>query len=833
MILVQTGKFKWLFSARGSVLAIALLLTFPGDLYAAQATLQENTPAVVSQTPSKVPNLSEIIPLSAELSSRLAQLENTKPDLPDLAEIEKSYAEIAGRIDAVSKKLDQLKNKESGSNIKGLGIMQTFTYDEDRLNKINIPLDRAIRQLDALDSEWLAEKQRWQEWRNTSFKNRLYHRIGAAFDEADSTIKTALDLISRQMDSLLAVQADGARLKAKIARLVDAESTVRNAKVHQQSLLGKSPPIYSLDYFTQFNGDMWGIAWENLKFVPWPGKEFFILHGLEFGLFVICVIGLFALIYRKRNDFAVSENWSFLAERPFATVLFVTTLFATVRMQFWTPSSELVLTLLIVIGSMSCLRLLVRVLDGGWEKKVSCGVMSFYAITALLIMIEVPAPIFNLFILIASIVTLTFSIKWIREYRLSGSGSYPLWGARVLALWFAIVIITEIMGETGIAYSMFVNSVITLAVVSLIVLFIYMLQGGIHWVFFSSPLWQVKLMRSDAQKNERRVLVITEVLIFIFLLLPAILSIWDIYDNFPDAISGLLSPGFVVGGQKITIGLGITAIATLYGSFYFAQVAPKVLLDEQIMGRQMDRGVRGSIGHLIRYFIIFVGLLLTVSMLGFSLTNLTIILSALGVGIGFGLQGIVNNFVSGLILLFERPIREGDTIVLGEQWAQIKTIGMRATIIQTFDLAEVVIPNADMINNHVTNWTLSNRKARLSIPVGVDYGSDVALVVETLQACANDHETVLKSPDPEVLFLNLGDSSLDFELRVWIQDTDNRLYVTSQLLQEIIRRFREKGIVIPFPQRDVHLYGGAGTNDQSLKQPLGNELPSDEDATKS
>jgi potassium efflux system protein len=831
MTLIQTGKFERLFSARGSVLAIALLLTSSSDLYAAQAALQEKTPAIVSQNSSKGPNLSEIIPLSAELTSRLALLENIKLDLPDLAGIEKSYAEIAGRIDAVSEKLNQLKNIESGSNIKELGIMQTFTYDEDRLNKINVPLDRAIRQLDELGSEWLAEKQRWQEWRNTLFKNRLYSRIRVAFDEADSTIETALDLISRQMDSLLTVQADGARLKAEIARLLDAESTARSAKVHQHSLFGKSPPIYSLDYITQFNRDMWDIAWENMKLIPWPGKAFFILHGLEFGLYVICVIGLFALIYRKRNAFAESENWSFLAERPFATVLFVTSLFATVRMQFWSPSSQLVLAFLIVIGSMSCLRLLLRVLEGGWAQKVSCGVMCFYAITVLLIMIEVPAPIFNLFILIASIVTLTFSIKWIREYRLSESGSHPLWGAWALALWFAIVVIAEIMGESGIAYSMFVNSVITLAVVALIVLFIYMLRGGVHWVFFSSPLWQVKLMRSDAQKNVRKVLVITEVVIFVFLLLPSILTIWDFYDSFPDAISGLLSPGFEVGGQKITIGLGIAAIATLYGSFYFAQVAPKVLLDEHIMGRQMDRGVRGSIGHLIRYFIIFVGLLLTVSMLGLSLTNLTIILSALGVGIGFGLQGIVNNFVSGLILLFERPIREGDTIVLGEQWAQIKTIGMRATIIQTFDLAEVVVPNADMINNHVTNWTLSNRKARLSIPVGVDYGSDVALVVETLQSCANDHETVLKSPAPEVLFLNLGDSSLDFELRVWIQDNDNRLYVTSQLLQEIIRRFREKGIVIPFPQRDVHLYGGGGTNGQSLKPPLGNELSSDKDAS--
>jgi small-conductance mechanosensitive channel len=202
------------------------------------------------------------------------------------------------------------------------------------------------------------------------------------------------------------------------------------------------------------------------------------------------------------------------------------------------------------------------------------------------------------------------------------------------------------------------------------------------------------------------------------------------------------------------------------------------------------------------------------------MTNVTIILSALGVGIGFGLQGIVNNFVSGLILLFERPIREGDTIVLGEQWAQVKKIGMRATVIETFDLSEMVIPNADMINNHVTNWTLSNRQVRLSIPVGVDYGSDVPLVVETLLACANDNSSVMKSPTPEVLFLNLGDSSLDFKLRAWIPDADDILTVKSQLYHEIFKRFREKGIAIPFPQRDIHLYGVGSSEAESLKPPL-------------
>ncbi|MHC5102409.1 MAG: mechanosensitive ion channel family protein [Planctomycetota bacterium] len=219
----------------------------------------------------------------------------------------------------------------------------------------------------------------------------------------------------------------------------------------------------------------------------------------------------------------------------------------------------------------------------------------------------------------------------------------------------------------------------------------------------------------------------------------------------------------------------------------------------------MQRGVRLSIERLIHYAVICIGFLLVISIIGFDLTKFTILISALGVGIGFGLQGVVNNFVSGLILLFEQPVRQGDIVEVAGVWAEVKNIGLRATTVRTFDQADLIIPNADLTTNQVTNWTLSSRQVRLIIPVGVAYGSDVPLVFEILTECAQANEKVAKTPEPVVLFLKFGESSLDFELRVWIIDTDYRLRVRSQLHQEIDRRFREANIVIAFPQRDVHL----------------------------
>jgi small-conductance mechanosensitive channel len=249
----------------------------------------------------------------------------------------------------------------------------------------------------------------------------------------------------------------------------------------------------------------------------------------------------------------------------------------------------------------------------------------------------------------------------------------------------------------------------------------------------------------------------------------------------------------------------IVSAGVLYGSFVASWIIQKLLMDETFVRRRVEMGVRHSIGRLVHYFLILIGFLLAISILGFDVTKFTIMLSALGVGIGFGLQGVVNNFVSGLILLFERPVRVGDSIEIDGKWAEIKRIGLRATTVQTFDQADVIVPNADLVTNQVTNWTLSNRRVRLVIPVGVAYGSDVPLVMEKLMACGKANPNVSKTHEPQVLFLRFGESSLDFELRVWVMDADFRVKVQSELHQEIDRSFRDANIEIPFPQQDLHL----------------------------
>src|SRR5210317_637443 len=255
----QTCNFQWLSYVKLAVIATSVLLGLSGDLTAAQNVSEEKRSAVVSHDSPDEPKLSEIIPLSAELSGRLAKLENIKLDLPDLASIEKDYSEIDERINAVSKKLKGLRAKRTGQNVRDMRIKLNFTYENQHLKKINVKLDEVIDQLDAWDREWRREKEQWKAWQSTIVKDRSYRQILASFDAADSTIASALGFISRQMEPLLAAQSIGAGLKAKIDGL-DAETTsLQGRALRREALHDKTSPMYSLDYYAQFNGDLWDV----------------------------------------------------------------------------------------------------------------------------------------------------------------------------------------------------------------------------------------------------------------------------------------------------------------------------------------------------------------------------------------------------------------------------------------------------------------------------------------------------------------------------------------------------------------------------------------------
>jgi len=252
--------------------------------------------------------------------------------------------------------------------------------------------------------------------------------------------------------------------------------------------------------------------------------------------------------------------------------------------------------------------------------------------------------------------------------------------------------------------------------------------------------------------------------------------------------------------QSVLVALGVFALGLALTRFVQRWVAGRVFA-----GRKSESGLHESIRIAIGYLGFVLAALAGVSYLGFDFSNLAIIAGALSVGIGFGLQSIFNNFVSGLILLAERPIKIGDYIQVGNYEGTVKKISVRSTEIETIHRQSVIIPNATLITDPVSNWMHVDRSCRLDIPVGVDYGTDIELLRTTLLGVARAHRGVLKSPPPVVHFAGFGDSSLDFELRVFLRDVGNRIGWSSELRYAILDALREANISIPFPQRDVHV----------------------------
>jgi small-conductance mechanosensitive channel len=258
--------------------------------------------------------------------------------------------------------------------------------------------------------------------------------------------------------------------------------------------------------------------------------------------------------------------------------------------------------------------------------------------------------------------------------------------------------------------------------------------------------------------------------------------------------------------QSVLIALGVFAFGLALTRFVQRWLTGRVFA-----GRHSESGLHESVRIGIGYLGFVLAALAGISYLGVDFSNLAIVAGALSVGIGFGLQSIFNNFVSGLIILVERPIKIGDYIQVGGLEGTVKKISVRSTEIETIYRQSVIIPNANLITDPVTNWMHLDRSCRLDIAVGVDYGTDVELLRTTLLGVAQHHRGVLKSPPPVVHFAGFGDSALDFELRVFLRDVGERIRSSSDLRFAILTALRDAGIVIPFPQRDLHIKGGGFT----------------------
>lgn len=278
-------------------------------------------------------------------------------------------------------------------------------------------------------------------------------------------------------------------------------------------------------------------------------------------------------------------------------------------------------------------------------------------------------------------------------------------------------------------------------------------------------------------------------------------SLQNIIDIIQKVVSTTL---FQVNDFQFTVGSIIKFVLIIFVIIILSKLFHRHILRRILSRFDIDKSIQYNMLRVSQYLLTVIAVIVALQSIGFNLTGLTVVFGMLSVGIGFGLQNITSNFISGLILLFERPINIGDRVTVGDIIGKVEAINMRATTIKSLNNISIIVPNSEFISNTVTNWSHGDSKIRVDIEVGVSYESDLDKVLNVLKAIADNHPEVLGQPESDVLFRSFGDSSWNMMLRVWIKNPEDYYKIISEVNCEIVRKFKENNIVVPYPQRDLH-----------------------------
>ncbi|WP_136810787.1 mechanosensitive ion channel domain-containing protein [Desulfosediminicola flagellatus] len=779
-----------------------LLLHIPSTMIAAQnggATNGNGTTHEETLKAAEEPAVSiiQFYTWAGILPKDLVDLQTRIKTIEYLEKLEKDLPPVATEIAELQQDVSEFKTSDN------LQIMQVDSF-QTRLNRIKYqisksskPLNETISKLSLWRTDWKNKQDQLAEF--SKLENLSLALENEQKQDLTKTIETALKHIEQNLSPSLVLGRAIADLQVQLhtieSDLQTIETTIRKTSTQQTS-----PSVLSLAFYKQINGELFLQTFQNSTLFFNQHLESLVKHARIAAFSVLVLVALIILVKLSQRHITTISRWYPFASCPLSTSVFIlTTFYDLISQQFFSIKLDYkwdeilsVLTLLAVI------RLIKHCIENPQGQQILRRLAMFMAMTLMFVAIDLPLLIILFFVVYASVAALFIYVYQLRfKYR----NNLERWTRRSWGIFPLMIIISGVMGYDQFAIYSFT---ILLETVSscLVVWMLYRLNSAILELC-------LKAIPFSLLKDNRHV-VVKSLQPFIawihWILLISLLGVvWNFFPSIDAAISAINSFGFKLGDFNISPGFVLTIIFVLYGATLFSKAIQAILLKEILPRYSAEKGVQLSITRLVHYAIVTVGFFIMLKALGFELKQITLLGGALGVGIGFGLQAIVTNFAGGLILLFERPLKVGDTIQIGTDLGEVKHLGLRATIIQTFDNAEIVIPNSDLITGQVTNWTLAERRVRVKIPVGVAYGSDVSKVLEILQTCGNQNPMVLSTPKPNALFLAFGASSLDFELRVWIPEFLDSLTVKSDLNQSIESEFDFNNIEIPFLQTDLHI----------------------------
>jgi small-conductance mechanosensitive channel len=659
-----------------------------------------------------------------------------------------------------------------------------------------------------------AIRTRWQVTRDSigesELPEALRNRISQVLQDVDDAEGTTRDLLNAS----LTLEDQVAQLSAEAtAHLVAIDEALSVARV--RIVARDSRPLWSLLLHPPEDTPIFEQG-ENLFDELWLGAVEAIENDsdplLIHLLFTFVLLGWFVLQSRRSRLWSTDDEGMLVARlvmgRPGAAVLLLSMLAVRVTI----PDVPVRFVSLLTLAAVAPLyRLLPRMIP----RLLRPALYGFAGVFLFAVFVELLEPysvVWRLSLLVSNLLGL-WTLRLALQVQPESSTDPSVWSQTFRKLGYAvgvflgIAFVGNLFGFTALAHFLLRGSYLAVYYVLLLIAVALILEA--MWV----ALLRVPLvLKSNAVRRNTRTLQRRGIravrVVAVVAWLAQLLSIFGIFVPVTGWLLGVLNSQLHFGEIGLSLGGILAFFVTLWAAFAVSRFI-RFLLEEDVMPRvDLPRGVPRAINIMLHYTLVVVAFLLAISAAGVDLGKLTILAGAFGLGIGFGLQNIINNFVSGLILLFERPIQIGDTVEVGTLIGQVKRIGIRSSTIRSYTGAEVIVPNANLVSAEVINWTLSDRRRRLMVSVGVKYGTDPEAVLDILKTVAAEHEKVLSEPAPWPLFKEFGDSSLNFEVRFWVLQYEDGMQVASDVTVAVNRALADAGIEIPFPQRDLHLKSG-------------------------
>jgi small-conductance mechanosensitive channel len=540
-----------------------------------------------------------------------------------------------------------------------------------------------------------------------------------------------------------------------------------------------------------------------------------------FALFAAAAFGLVLWLRRRPQLFAgAGENLpdaSRMLARPFSSLTLILLVVALFSSEFL-PSG--IVNLIAFVVTIVLLRLMPKRLVAG-HSSVLFGLIGLFVLDRLRTIMPFDSLAFRLDLLLVTVgLAVGFAgCGWLRRRGRLPDGSWVALVARLAPagqVLMLVSVVANVVGNVSLA-DLLVRATLASTYVSAILFAAALIVGDFVLLFVRTRMgrfFRVATLHGDTiVRVSRRLIRAAALALWAYLTL----VVFEAWDTIASRASSILANAWHLGELTVSLGGVLAFVGGVLIAVYAAR-ATRFLLHEEILTRvPWPAGAKSTTATLVYYGVMFGGLLLALNAAGIQTSQFALVVGALGVGIGFGLQTVVNNFVSGLILMFERPIQPGDIIDIDTLQGKVVQIGLRATRIKTWEGAEVVVPNGTLLAGNLINWTLSDSNRRIDVPVGVAYGTDVRRVQEILTAVAVAQPTALDNPAPTVLFSGFGESSLDFVMRFWTRDASLTPGVRSAACVAVAEALRDEGIEIPFPQRDLHIRSMDSGVSQQLK----------------